>query len=130
MLFIVTGVLLLYTSMVVISSAQAAPIPSVWSVTLDTSAASQPGMLHFLVTFSENVTGVDTSDFSLSGDVGTAIITQVTPHTTTSYIVELTNTHDSRGLMLAVRVTSHQRQAQLFLPRCESQGRCMLDCCK
>jgi hypothetical protein len=102
MLFIVTGVLLLYTSMVVISSAQAAPIPSVWSVTLDTSAASQPGMLHFLVTFSENVTGVDTSDFSLSGDVGTAIITQVTPHTTTSYIVELTNTHDSRGLMLAV----------------------------
>jgi hypothetical protein len=99
---IIISMIVVCMSMVVISRAQAAPIPSVWSVTLDTSAARQPGTLQFVVTFSENVTGVDTSDFSLSGDVGTAVITQVTPHNTTSYVVEITNTHDSRGLMLAV----------------------------
>lgn len=98
---LLTSILLICISMVAVSRAQSAPTPQVWSVTLDTSPTPLDTM-HFVVTFSEAVTGVDITDFSLSGDIGTATISQVEARTATVYVVTITNTPASQGLILVV----------------------------
>ena len=85
----------------IVGRAQASPIPQVWSIVFDT-ANTDTTTVRFVVTFSEAVSGVDSSDFSLSGDVGSATIQQVDARDDAVYLVTIANARASRGLMLAV----------------------------
>ena len=85
----------------IVGRAQASPIPQVWSIVFDT-ANTDTTTVRFVVTFSEAVSGVDSSDFSLSGDVGSATIQQVDASDDAVYLVTIANARASRGLMLAV----------------------------
>lgn len=85
----------------IVGRAQASPIPQVWSIVYDT-ANTDATSVRFVVTFSEAVTGVDISDFSLSGDIGNAIIQHVAARDDAVYLITIAHAHASRGLMLAV----------------------------
>jgi hypothetical protein len=67
----------LSASLVVIGQAQESPTPRVWAITPDTTTPTSD-TLHYTVTFSEAVTGVDVSDFSTAGDDTGASIRSVT----------------------------------------------------
>lgn len=85
----------------IVGRAQASPIPQVWSIVYDT-ANTDTTTIRFVVTFSEAVTGVDISDFSLSGDIGNAIIHHVAARDDAVYLITIAHAHASHGLMLAV----------------------------
>lgn len=84
----------------VISQAQPSPAPRVWSIEADTVSAQT---ITFTVEFNEPVTGVDTSDFSITGDTAFATISRVTTTATqNTYDVDVALHNTSTKLALVL----------------------------
>ena len=90
--------LFLATSLVI--QAQPSPAPRVWSITLNDNATTTQRTT-FIVTFSEAVSGVDTSDFRVFSSGKTAIVSVNPGRTDITYIIEISReTTDEIALAL------------------------------
>ena len=101
-ILLVCGTIVLSASLVVIGQAQESPAPRVWTLTPDTNTPTSD-TLHYTITFSEAVTGVDESDFSTAGDDAGASVRSVTASTNPAiYDVTVSLGASHRKLLLVV----------------------------